>query len=101
MIVCKHMNNKTKKYLSDKGKEYLNVQELADLLQISRVGVFKKIKNGQLKAKRIGRNYVFPKTEISEIIGKELSEKIKKEIDRGVEKVLKDYGTTIKMLGKE
>ena len=48
-------------------EEHRQYATKADLLQVSRISVFKKIKNGQLKAKKIGRNYAFPKSEITEI----------------------------------
>ncbi len=41
-------------------KEYLSTSELAKLLGVSRIAVFKKIKSGKIKAFKIGRNYVVP-----------------------------------------
>ena len=57
-------------------KKYLTVKELADLLGISRVAVFKKIKNGQICAEKIGRNYI-KLTQFNEAI-RSLSNMIKK-----------------------
>lgn len=82
-------------------KEYISVKELAEILQISRIAVFKKIKKGQIKAEKIGRNYIIPKNELKFLIRKELSDKLKKEIEKGVKKVIEEYGDTLKMLGKE
>lgn len=41
-------------------KEYLSTAELANLLGVSRIAVFKKIKLGKIKAFKIGRNFVIP-----------------------------------------
>lgn len=38
-------------------KDFYTTKELAGILGISRVAVFKKIKNGTIKAKKIGRNF--------------------------------------------
>lgn len=82
-------------------KEFLSTTELAEILGISRVAVFKKIKNGTIKAEKIGRNFVIRKKDIGDIIGKELKKEDKKQIDIAVEKTIKEYGKTLEMLGKE
>jgi len=78
-----------------KRENYYTTQELAKLLGISRVAVFKKIKSGEVKTVSTGRNYLIPKDslpkEIKEIIEQEqkkaaegvieLSKKPEKEID--------------------
>ncbi len=45
-------------------KEFFTTSELAKKLGISRVAVFKKIKNGVIKAQKIGRNFVIYKKDI-------------------------------------
>lgn len=82
-------------------KQYLSVKELADVLQVSRITIFNRIKNGQIKAEKIGRNYIISKDDLKEIIQGELSDKLKKEIEKGVKKVVEEYGETLKLLGKE
>jgi len=82
-------------------KEYLTIAELAKLLGISRVAVFKKVKKGQIKAEKIGRNYAIPKIIVSEITGKKLGKSDKEEIDKAVHKTIKEYGKTLKLLGNE
>ena len=44
--------------------EYLSVIEAASILGISRIAVFKRIKSGQLPAKRVGRHYVIAKDDV-------------------------------------
>lgn len=82
-------------------KNYFTVSELANILNISRVAVFKKIKNGQIKAEKIGRDYVIFKKDLNGIVCAELTDKLKKEIEKGVTKVVEEYGDVLKKLGKE
>lgn len=42
-------------------KRFLSTAELAKILRISRVAVFKKIKEGKIKAVKVGRNFVIEK----------------------------------------
>jgi excisionase family DNA binding protein len=41
-------------------REYYSLPEVAALLGISRIAVFKRVKKGQLAALRIGRNWAVP-----------------------------------------
>jgi len=80
-------------------KDFYATTEIAKILGISRVAVFKKIKKGDIQARKIGRNFVIPRTEVESILGKELTEKQKKIINEAVDKAFKDYGPALKMLG--
>lgn len=91
-MLNKNMKNK---------KKNLSVKELADILKISRVAVFNKIKNGQIYAEKVGRNYVIPKDRLGGIIACELTDKLKEEIENGVDKVIGEYGDVLRKLGKE
>lgn len=82
-------------------KEFISTIEAAKLLGISRVAVFKKIKSGQIKARKIGRNFVIDKKDISNIVKGVLSEKRKKEIEKVVNKTVREYGETLRLLGRE
>lgn len=82
-------------------KDYLTIKELADLIGISRVAVFNRIKLGKIKAEKIGRNYVIYRKNLPDMLNTSLNSADKEKIDKGIRKVLKDYGETIKMLGKE
>jgi len=64
-------------------KDYFTTQELAKLLGVSRVAVFKKIKSGELKAVLVGKSYLIPKNSLPEDLiqtiqkeGKETAEKV-------------------------
>ncbi len=82
-------------------KPYLTTSELAEILGISRVAVFKKIKAGKIKAKKIGRNFIIFKEDMPEVFGDELTEERKKQIEEAVKKVVEEYGETLELLGKE
>jgi len=81
--------------------EYITISQLARILGISRIAVYKKVKNGQIKAIRVGRIYLIPRSVTLNILGKELTEKDKKEIDRAITKTIKEYGEVLKLLGRE
>jgi len=50
-----------------KNNRYLTIPELAKILGISRIAVYKKVKNGTIKAIRVGRNFAIPRTSIGRI----------------------------------
>jgi len=79
-------------------KKHISVAELAKILKISRVAVFKRIKNGQIPAQKIGRSYII---DVEDIGKDKLSEKEKETIRKAVQKTVKEYGETLKLLGKE
>src|SRR3989338_10090933 len=93
------MENKEKKAI------FISITELAKMLGISRVAVFKKIKKGQIRAEKIGRSYAISMEDATDIVrgvdSKVLTEEKKSEIKKAVEKVVKEYGETLRLLGKE
>ncbi len=82
-------------------KKLLSTSEVALLLGISRQAVFKKIKAGGIKAQKIGRNFLIDKEDLTEILGKILTEQQKREIEKSVNKTIREYGETLKLLGQE
>jgi excisionase family DNA binding protein len=83
------------------GNKFISTIELAKILGISRIAVFKKIKEGKIKAIKVGRNFIIDKKNLGEIIGTVLGNSEKREIERTVKRMLTEYGETIKLLGKE
>jgi excisionase family DNA binding protein len=81
--------------------KYFTVSQLASILGISRIAVHKKIKNGEIKAKKIGSIYVIPKSHVSEIFRHALSPHWKGIIKKAVNKAVKEYGEVLIKLGKE
>ncbi len=84
-----------------KKDDYITIPELAKILGLSRIAIFKRVKKGAIKAVKIGRNYAIPRAYIDSILGKTLGDSDKKEIDMAVKKTVKEYGRTLKLLGKE
>lgn len=82
-----------------KQEQFLSTAELAKILGISRIAVFKKIKSGKIKAVKIGRNFVIDKKDLGNILGNELNKNNKEEIEKAVKKTVEEYGETLKMLG--
>ncbi|MBU4274608.1 excisionase family DNA-binding protein [Patescibacteria group bacterium] len=82
-----------------KNKEFLSTAELAKILGISRVAVFKKIKKGKIKAMKVGRSFIIRKKNLTGILPMGISDEGKREIDAAVKKTVKEYGQTLKMLG--
>ncbi|MFC1721552.1 helix-turn-helix domain-containing protein [Patescibacteria group bacterium] len=82
-----------------KADDFISTTELAKILGISRIAVYNKIKKGQIKAKKVGRNFVIDKKDVGLITGDELSEQEKTEIEKAVGKTVSDYGETLKLLG--
>lgn len=80
-------------------KAYISIPQLAKMLGLSRIAVFKKVKKGEIRAIKIGRNYAIPKKYIDTILGKTLNGGERKEIERAVKKTVQEYGQTLKLLG--
>ena len=88
-----------------KNSEYISVKELSEILGISRIAVFKKIKKGQIPAERFGRSYAIPSDYVLKITEDSesgiLTERRRAEIECAVGKVVREYGEALKLLGKE
>ena len=81
--------------------KYITIPQLAEILGLSRIAVFKKVKKGEIKAIKIGRNYAIPKKFIANIMGKTLNNEEKREIEKAVKKTVREYGEVLKLLGRE
>ena len=82
-------------------KNMYSTQEVANILHLSRIEVFRKIKAGKIKAEKIGRNYVIPYESLEEILGETIGNQKKREIEKVIDKALKEYGEAFKKLSKE
>ncbi len=81
--------------------KYITIPQLAKILGISRVAVYKKVKKGQIKAVKVGRNYAIARKYVANILGKTLGEQEKRELDKAVKKTVKEYGEVLRLLGRE
>ena len=82
-------------------KKLVSTSQAAKILGISRIAVFNKIKKGEIKAEKVGRNYVIRKDQLSTITGKYLSKKEKNVIEKAVAGTVSEYGETLRLLGRE
>jgi len=87
--------------MREKEVEYITIPQLAQILGISRIAVYKKVKKGKIKAIKIGRNYLIPKKYILVILGKALGEEERRQIDKAIEKTVEEYGEVLRLLGRE
>ena len=46
-------------------EEYVTIPQLAEILGVSRITIYNRVKNGEIKAIRIGRIYAIPKKFLS------------------------------------
>ena len=82
-------------------KEYYSTTEAANIFRVSRKTIFLWIKNGKMKAAKVGRNFIIPHSSIVEKLGKTLGIEKKVEIEGSIDKAMKDYEQTFRRLGKE
>ena len=82
-----------------KDKKFLSTTELAKILGISRIAVYKRIKNGKIKARKIGHDFVIDIKDLGGILEKGLKKEEKLEIEKAVKKTVEEYGETLKLLG--
>lgn len=75
--------------------------DLAKFLGISRQAVLKKIQSGEIKAQKVGRSFVIQEEDLPIAVSSKLNETEKKKLDEAVAKTVKEYGETLRLLGKE
>ena len=79
-------------------KNLLSIQEVANLLGVSRIAVFKKIKNNEIPAAKVGRAYIIDKKDLTIVKERETTQGQKNIIEKAVDKTVSDYGETLKLL---
>ena len=79
-------------------QDFISTTEAAKILGVSRVTLFNKIKSGEIKATKVGRNYIISKEEIMKLAENRLSDGGKDLIEQGVDRVIKEYGKTLELL---
>jgi excisionase family DNA binding protein len=85
--------------------EYLSIAQVAKILRISRVAVYKKVKKGIIPAMKVGKFYAIPRENVIKrvrrIKGHVLTNEEKDKIKMAVMKTVNDYGEVLKRLGAE
>ena len=82
-------------------EKYITIPQLAELLGLSRIEVYRRVRKGQIKADQIGRMYVIKDKEVTNILGKKPTAKDKGQIERAVKKAVKEYGEVLRKLGEQ
>lgn len=81
-------------------KDYYSTTETAKILNVSRKTVFQWSRDGKIKATKVGKNYIIPHSAILEKLGKTLGKDKKAEIEKSIDRAMKEYKQTFKMLGR-
>lgn len=89
------------KGILDSDRDFFSTAELARMLGVSRIAVFKKIRSGTIHAQKVGRSYVIPKEEIAAALGVFVPLRRRKEIDQSIDRTVREYGDALRRLGKE
>ena len=85
--------------------EYFSIPQLAKMLGMSRIAIYKKVKKGKIKAIKIGRSFAIPKESVKkyfiDVKGTPLGKKEKEKIEKAVKRTIDEYGDVLKWLGNE
>lgn len=79
-------------------EKYITIPQLAKLLGLSRIEVYRKVKKGQIPAIRVGRVYVISDRDVAYILGEKISQKSKRQVKAAVRKTVQEYGEVLKWL---
>ena len=82
-------------------KKLMTIPELARLLGVSRIAIYKRVKKGEIPAAKVGGMYVISDETVEEVLNRKTSKKGEKEIEAAVHRVVEEYGEVLKLLGKE
>ncbi len=82
-------------------KNFYSTTEAAIILNISRISVFRRIKLGKLKATKIGRNFVISHEDLLEALGDKIGPLKKEQIEKAINRAMKDYKEVFERLAKE
>jgi excisionase family DNA binding protein len=82
-------------------ERYVTIPELAKLLGVSRIAIYKRVKKGEIHATKVGRTYLITDKTVGEILGRNATPQGKKRIDAAVDRAVREYGEALKRLAKE
>ncbi len=75
--------------------------ETASILGVSRKTIFQWARDGKIDATKVGRNYVIPHASVLGMLGVTVGKDGKVAIEKAVDKALKEYEKTFRLLGRE
>jgi excisionase family DNA binding protein len=82
-------------------KGYVTIPELAKNLGVSRIAVYNHVKKGEIAAQKAGKIYIITDKTVTNILGKEMTTRSKKLIDKAVHRTVREYGDVLKKLSGE
>ena len=82
-------------------KEYYTVPEIADILNVSRISIYRKVKKGEIRATMVGKTYIVHSKDLAEILGRKITRKEQELVDSAVKMSIKEYGKVFKLLAQE
>ncbi len=82
-------------------KDYYSIEEVANILRVSKKTIWQWIKDGRVKTRRVGRSNTFPHAIVMELLGQTIKPQERINIEKIINKALKEYGETFKKLGNE
>lgn len=82
-------------------KEFFTIPEVAKLLGLSRITVYKKVKAGEIKADLVGKTYMIRDRELSQVLNKKLTPSDLRSVEKSVNKGIRQYGDVFKWLAHE
>jgi len=86
-------------------RAYISIAEAAKLLGVSRIAVYMRVKKGKIPAIRIGKSYAIPREyadkNFIDIVGGPLRDEEKRDIEKSVQRTVREYGEVLKRLGQE
>ena len=81
-------------------KKYYTVTEAAKLLGVTRQAIHKRIKKGNLPHLKMGHQYLIPAETFNYITKRSSRSKIEL-VDKAVQKTVKEYAETLKLMAAE
>lgn len=81
--------------------KYITIPQLAKMMGVNRVTVYRRVKSGEIKATKVGHDYIIDDKEIQRLLSQDITAADKRRIDKAVKKTVEEYGDVLKWLGKE
>ena len=78
----------------------MTVPQLAEKMGLSRIAVYNKVKSGQIKARRVGRIYEIPASEVEAILSGSPTASQKRRLRAAVRRAVREYGSVLERLSK-
>ena len=80
---------------------FITTEELAKILNVTRMTISRMMRDGRIKATKIGTRYRVLAKDVPALLGKQLTDEKKRIIDEAVKRAVKEYHEAFKLLGKE